>query len=85
MTTVKYTDAPTDVERAMDSAQPVTDFLPSPDQLTLRVRKEKVTMNLDSDVVDYFRRSAEKNRIGYQSLINEVLRVYKDSQTPIRA
>jgi len=75
---VEYTDPPEDISVAMDMAVPVDDFLPKPGELALRVRKEKVTMNIDSDVVDFFRSSAKRNSVGYQSLINEVLRTYKD-------
>ena len=38
--------------------------------------KEPVTMRIDPQVIDYFKRLAEKTGIPYQSLINYVLKDY---------
>ncbi len=40
--------------------------------------KERVTMCLDEDIVDYFRAEAERTGGKYQTLINQVLRAIVD-------
>lgn len=40
-------------------------------------RKERITIRLDADVIDYFRKEAEKRGgAGYQTRINAVLKAY---------
>ncbi|MCB0359176.1 MAG: BrnA antitoxin family protein [Bdellovibrionales bacterium] len=39
-----------------------------------RHTRVKITINLDSDVVEYFRDQAAEAGLGYQQLINQVLR-----------
>jgi uncharacterized protein (DUF4415 family) len=77
---VKFTDPGKEINDAIDAAIPVADFLPPPSELVFRVRKEKVTMNLDADVVDFYRTTAKSHSVAYQALINEVLRAYKDAK-----
>jgi len=36
--------------------------------------KTRITIYLDNDILDYFRAQAETRGIGYQTLINEVLK-----------
>jgi uncharacterized protein (DUF4415 family) len=67
-----YQDAPADVERALRSAQRIEDSLPPPEEL-LR-KKQSVTIRLDADIVEWFKDQGGQ----YQTLINEVLRRYKD-------
>ena len=38
--------------------------------------KTRITMYLDTDVIDNFRTRAEKTGYGYQTMINEALREY---------
>ncbi len=40
----------------------------------LRKAKKQLTIRLDEDTIDYFRRLAEENGIPYQNLINLYLR-----------
>jgi len=40
----------------------------------LRAGKTRITIMLDDDVLDAFRRSADEQGIGYQTLINRTLR-----------
>lgn len=42
----------------------------------LRAGKTRITIMLDDDVLDAFRRSADEQSIGYQTLINLALREY---------
>lgn len=67
-----YQDAPADVEQALRSAQRIEDSLPPPEEL-LR-KKQSVTIRLDADIVEWFKDQGGQ----YQTLINEVLRRYKD-------
>jgi uncharacterized protein (DUF4415 family) len=42
----------------------------------LRAGKTRITIMLDDDVLESFRRSADERGIGYQTLINQALREY---------
>jgi len=42
--------------------------------------KTRITIYLDNDVLDGFRTLAEKEGYGYQTMINEALRQYLDSE-----
>lgn len=44
-----------------------------------RTLKNRVTIYLDSDIVMKFKETAEKEKIGYQTLINDALRRLVDS------
>jgi uncharacterized protein (DUF4415 family) len=44
--------------------------------------KTRITIRLDTDVVDRFLSLAEKNATGYQPLINQALREYLDGKAP---
>ena len=67
-----YSDAPADVEEALRSARKIEDELPLPEHLVKK--KQSITIRLDSDVVEWCKQQGGK----YQSLINEVLRRYKE-------
>lgn len=41
-----------------------------------RHTRMKITINLDSDVIQYFKDEAQKEGVGYQLLINQTLRDY---------
>jgi uncharacterized protein (DUF4415 family) len=67
-----YEEAPPEVESALHNAQELVDELPPPDQLVSR--KRTITIRLDGDIVDWFKQQGGQ----YQTLINEVLRRYRD-------
>ena len=67
-----YRDAPEDIEQALRSAERIEDTLPPPEELVRK--KQSVTIRLDADVVEWFKEQGGQ----YQTLINEVLRRYKD-------
>ena len=67
-----YRDAPEDIEQALGSAKRIEDTLPPPEELVRK--KQSVTIRLDADIVEWFKQQADQ----YQTLINEVLRRYKD-------
>jgi uncharacterized protein (DUF4415 family) len=50
------------------------DFSKSVRNPYLRKAKKQLTIRLDEDTIDYFRRLAEENGIPYQNLINLYLR-----------
>ncbi|MFO8063109.1 MAG: BrnA antitoxin family protein [Spirochaetia bacterium] len=74
-----YQDAPEDVIEALKSARRIEDTLPPPEELVRK--KQSVTIRLDTDVVEWFKEQGGQ----YQTLINEVLRRYKDHFSGRRA
>lgn len=51
----------------------VPDFLPSPEELAAMEKKQKVTINLDRETVDFFKEQAEKYDVSYQAMIRNAL------------
>jgi len=74
-----YRDAPDDVAEALKSAKRIEDTLPPPDELVRK--KQSVTIRLDADIVEWFKDQGGQ----YQTLINEVLRRYKEHFSGRRA
>ncbi len=62
--------------KALDSAVLAEDFLPSPSELVRKKTKEKITISIDSDCVNFFKEAAKKNHTKYQTMMNEVLSQY---------
>ena len=75
---IDYTDAPADIEQALDDATVVSDFLPSPAELVRRGEKEKITIAIDKHSLDLFKRYAKTHDTKYQTMINGVLGSYAD-------
>jgi hypothetical protein len=73
-----YTDAPEDVERALESATVIRDFLPSPEELVRKPEKGKITIALDKRSLDLFKLYAKRHNARYQTMINGVLGSYAD-------
>ena len=42
--------------------------------------KKSVTIRLDADVIDYFKKLASENETSYQTLVNQFLRNCKDQK-----
>jgi len=76
--TINYTDAPEDIERALESAAKMDDFLPSPSELVRKIEKEKITIAVDKRSLDLFKQYAKKHNAKYQTMINGVLGSYAD-------
>ena len=55
---------------------PRPDWLPAPGEIAKMLRKEKITILIDGEVVGYFKAEAAKNKTSYQKMIREVLRHY---------
>ena len=74
----RYTDAPADIERALDEATLTSDFLPSPAELVRKIEKEKITIAIDKQSLDLFKKYAKQHDAKYQTMINGVIGSYAD-------
>jgi predicted DNA binding CopG/RHH family protein len=71
-----YHDAPAGIAKAISSAEVIDDFLPPPGELILRDETIKVTISLAQKSVDFFKKSAKKQGVPYQTMIRRVLDLY---------
>jgi predicted DNA binding CopG/RHH family protein len=71
-----YKDAPKDTDNSIVTGKRVIDFLPPPEKLAKKAPKVKITISLSSNSVDFFKKSAKKNKVKYQTMINEILDQY---------
>lgn len=78
MSNVNYTNAPDDVRESLEDPIFVEDFLPSPEELVRKIKKEKITIAIDSDSLGLYKQYAKKHNAKYQSMINGVLSSYAD-------
>jgi len=65
-----YSDAPADVEKAMERSK-VLDI--SIDELIKKNLKERVTIMIDQENLEFFRKEAKAHGIPYQTMINNSL------------
>lgn len=72
---IKYTDEP------MGELEIVKDFLPSPEELVLKEKTVRVTINLKESSIDFFKKMAHKHHTQYQKIIRNLLDYYA-SQVP---
>jgi len=75
---VNYTDAPAEIAEALENVGALEDFLPSPEQLVLKTEKEKITIAIDKNSLELFKKYANKHNAKYQTMINGVLSSYAD-------
>jgi uncharacterized protein (DUF4415 family) len=75
---ISYTDAPVDIEQALDEAVLVSGVLPSPAELVRKSQKEKITIAIDKQSLDLFKKYAKQHDAKYQTMINGVLGSYAD-------
>lgn len=73
---INYTDAPTEIEEALDKATSMEDFLPSPSQLVRKTEKAKITIAIDKHSLELFKQYAKKHNAKYQTMINGVIESY---------
>ena len=78
MNKAKYEDAPAELAEAIEQAEMIPDFLPSPDRLVVREETVRITLNLNKRSVDFFKSSARQNGVPYQSMIRKVLDIYAE-------
>jgi predicted DNA binding CopG/RHH family protein len=74
----KYKKALAELVEAIEHAEVIPDFLPSPDQLVLKDETVRVTLDLNKRSVDFFKSSARENGVPYQSMIRKVLDIYAE-------
>lgn len=67
---IQYTDEP------IGELELVSDFLPSPERLTLKYEQMKVTISLSAESVSYFKETAKKHHMQYQKVICQLLDEY---------
>ena len=57
----------------------VPDFLPSPEELSIKDDTVKVTISLSKSSVDFFKTEAHKNKTKYQKMIRRLLDAYTEA------
>ena len=67
---IKYTDEPIELGKT------VKDFLPPPGELALKEKTVRVTINLNEDSINFFKKEAKKLGVPYQKLIRKVVDLY---------
>ena len=67
---IKYSDEP------LGELNLIPDFLPSPDELTLKKKNTKITISLSTESIEYFKGVAKKYNTPYQRIIRELLDEY---------
>lgn len=68
--TIQYSDEP------IGDFKIVADFLPSPEELSLKNDNTKVTISLSSESVAYFKSVAKEHHMQYQKIIRQLLDEY---------
>lgn len=63
-------------DRPIGKLTKVPDFLPPPDLLLQPEELTKITISIDVDTVDFFKKAAKKNKTKYQRMMREVLKGY---------
>lgn len=61
-------------------ARVISDFLPSPETLSLNERKTKVTLTLTQKSLDFFKNAAKKHNASYQAMIRRLIDYYVVNQ-----
>jgi predicted DNA binding CopG/RHH family protein len=69
---IKYTD------ENIGKVKIIKDFLPKPEELILKGKNVKVTLNLSKSSVDYFKKVAVKHGSQYQRVIRNLLDKYAE-------
>ena len=61
-------------------ARIISDFLPSPENLLLNEKKQRVTLTLTQKSLDFFKSAAKKHKASYQAMIRRLLDFYVANQ-----
>jgi predicted DNA binding CopG/RHH family protein len=67
---IQYTHEP------MGDIKIVKDFLPPPEKLVFKRKTVKVTMALDEESIDFFKKEARRNHVPYQTMIRNLINTY---------
>lgn len=70
---INYSDEPIE-------ARVINDFLPSPEELSLKEKKTKVTLTLSEKSLHFFKATAKKHKVSYQAMIRKLLDYYVANQ-----
>jgi len=76
-----YEDTPPDVAAALARSRDITHLFPPPEQLAFKTEKQKVTIMLDKEIIDFFKQAAKENGVKYQTMINNLLDTYVKSHS----
>ena len=71
---IKYSDEP------LNELRLVSDFLPTPQELSLRNRNTKITISLSAESIDFFKDQAKRHDMQYQKMIRQLLDEYVAQQ-----
>ena len=74
----KYRSAPKRVAEAIDSAEVLRDFLPSPDKLVFKESTAKITLALSKRSIEFFKAKAKQYDVPYQTMIKRVIDLYAE-------
>lgn len=72
-TKIRYSNEPVE-------ARVISDFLPSPETLSLNEKKTKVTLTLTQKSLDFFKSAAKKHKAPYQTMIRRLIDYYVVNQ-----
>lgn len=78
MSNDNYTNAPDDVRESLENPVFINDLLPPPEEFVRKTKKEKITIAIDKDSLELYKRYAHKHNAKYQTMINGVLSSYAD-------
>lgn len=67
-----------DLDKPFGKLKPIADFLPPPEDLYPNEITAKITISLDSNTIDFFKKVADENGVKYQRMIREVLKGYAE-------
>ena len=56
----------------------VADFLPKPQDLVFRVKKEAITFSISSHSLSFYRQYAKKHKIAFKDMLGAVLDAYAE-------
>jgi len=76
MKKIIYTDAPTDIGKAIEESEITEDFLPPPEKLVFKEENVKVTLELSKKSVGLFKKYARSRGIKYQRMIRNLVDQY---------
>ena len=71
---IKYSNEP------LNEMKAVSDFLPSPQELSLRNRNTKITISLSTESINFFKDQANQHDMQYQKMIRQLLDDYVTQQ-----
>jgi predicted DNA binding CopG/RHH family protein len=75
----KYTSAPSELAKEMETSIPASDFLPSPEQIAAMIQKVEmipITMNVKKKTLERYKKFAQKRGIKYQVFVATLLDSY---------